>query len=112
PHTRAGPAAAPSTPMPQPKRKLRRFGSMSPPGPAWPGIYRLRPGQEEKVPNWANLLRHTRSRSPATLNVHTGTPRVAGSLGPRLARNLAQFGGRGYFLVVACLAMIWSLIPS
>src|SRR5260370_28595940 len=31
-----------------------------------------------------------RSRSPATLNVHTGTPRVAGSLGPRLARNLPQ----------------------
>src|SRR5712691_10017117 len=37
-----------------------------------------------------------RSRSPATLNVHTGTPRVAGSLGPRLARNLPQYHrGRG-----------------
>src|SRR5205823_3798596 len=31
-----------------------------------------------------------RSRSPATLNVHARTPRIAGSLGPRLARNLAQ----------------------
>src|ERR1700687_1450305 len=32
-----------------------------------------------------------RSRSPATLNVHPRTPRAAGSLGPRLARNLAQY---------------------
>src|SRR5712691_492357 len=32
-----------------------------------------------------------RSRSPATLNVHLRTPRVAGSLGPRLARNLTQY---------------------
>src|SRR6266700_2138172 len=37
PHTRAGPAAAPSTPTPQPKRKRRRFGSMS---PSWPGFRR------------------------------------------------------------------------
>src|SRR5438132_13969834 len=28
-----------------------------------------------------------RSRSPPTLNVHTGTPRAGGSLGPRLARH-------------------------
>src|SRR5438445_11846566 len=38
----------------------------------------------------ASQLEEPRSRSPATLNVHTGTPRVAGSLGPRLARNLPQ----------------------
>src|ERR1700730_12498640 len=31
-----------------------------------------------------------RSRSPATLNVHPRTLGKAGSLGPRLARNLAQ----------------------
>src|SRR5712691_9467758 len=31
-----------------------------------------------------------RSRSPAMLNVHPRTPRIAGSLGPRLARNLTQ----------------------
>src|SRR6266567_2380159 len=38
----------------------------------------------------ASQLERPRSRSPATLNVHTGTPRVAGSLWPRLARNLFQ----------------------
>ena len=32
-----------------------------------------------------------RSRSPATFNVHPRTPRVAGFLGPRLARNLTQY---------------------
>src|SRR6266511_2309193 len=32
-----------------------------------------------------------RSRSAATLNVHLRTPRAAASLGPRLARNLAQY---------------------
>src|SRR3989442_14925919 len=34
-----------------------------------------------------------RSRSPARLNVHLRTPRLAGSLGPRLARNSAQCRG-------------------
>src|SRR6266540_4252916 len=34
-----------------------------------------------------------RSRSPAALNVYPRTPRAADSLGPRLARNLAQCWG-------------------
>ncbi len=36
-----------------------------------------------------------RSRSAATLNVHPRTPRAAASLGPRLARNLAQYLSTG-----------------
>src|SRR5262249_56415016 len=36
-----------------------------------------------------------RSRSPATLNVHLRTLGKAGSLGPRLARNLAQYESSG-----------------
>ena len=60
-----------------------------------PGIYTLRPDRREKVPGyWANSLRHASLRAGRqALNVHERTPRAAGPLAPRLARDLTQYRG-------------------
>src|SRR5712691_2107582 len=42
---------------------------------------------------WANLLRHTSFSVASGAQRTDSTPRAAGSLGPRLARNLTQYAG-------------------
>src|SRR5437667_5192678 len=103
PHTRAGPAAAPSTPTPQPKRKRRRFGSMS---PSWPGFRRaftrldLTGGRKFRGtgPIRFAMLRCERAGKPSTYtNVRLGLPARS-----RLAW-LATWPSTGELFLAGCL---------
>src|SRR6266436_4326384 len=53
-------------------------------------------------------------QSPATLNVHPRTPRVAGSFGPRLARNLPQHqeGSICFAILVFRYSTLTTAIPA